>query len=399
MLTGTRREQGEAVAVSAMSEHLDGRTAIGEVADTLHEGLRGEAPNLVVLMASFHHARVLPEAATALRRTVGAAHLVGGTVDTVMGDARAPEGRPAAAAIALKVPGMQTRVWRSTPRHPLPISKPDLLPDLIGINDDTQGMLVLGDPYTTPGTRMVPTLAHCGPSRIQVFGGLLSGASQQGSNCVLLDDLAMTEGCVGVTLGGIDLDVIASEGCSPFGDPLVVTQATENVVQTLGGRNAAEALQDMVQAAPEQVRELAKRGLVFGQAVDSNKKRFGRGDFDLRNVMGVDPEKGIAVAAVPKVGRTVQFHVRSAKAADEDLRLLLDGQSLDRPPLAVLATSCRARGTAFFGHPAHDNGVLRERLGKPPLVGFHAVGEFGPLGESSTVHAQSVVAAMLRPRA
>lgn len=399
MLTGTRKTKGNAVAVSAMSEHLDARTAVSEVADTLHEGLRGVAPDLVLLMASYQHARVLPEAAGELRRTLGAGHLLGGTVDTVMGDARAPEGRPAAAALALHVPGIRLRAWRSTPRHPLPISRPDDLPDILGMDDDTKGVFVIGDPYTTPATRMIPTLAGCSGHPVHVFGGLLSGASQAGSNCVLLDDLAISEGCVGVTIGGIDIDVIASEGCTPIGETMVVTQCDKNVVQQLGGIDAAEALQSTVQAAPPEMQELARHGLVLGQALDSNQKRFGRGDFELRNVLGVDPEKGIAVAAMPKVGRTVQFHVREPRAADEDLRLLLDGQSLDVPPLAVIATSCNARGASFFGHPAHDVGVLRERLGKPPLVGFHAVGEFGPLGGGSTVHGQSIVAAMLRARA
>ncbi len=399
MLTGTRRTQHQAMAVSAISEHLDARTAIGEVADTLHEGLRGAAPDLVLLMSSFHHARVLPEAASDLRRTLGAGHLLGATFDTVMGDARAPEGRPAAAALALHVPGIRLKAFRSTPRNPLPISKPDTLPAMLGIDDETQAIFVMGDPYSTPATRLVPAVASCAGRHVDVFGGLLSGASQAGGNCVLLDDLAMTEGLVGVTMGGVDVDVIASEGCTPIGGHFVITACNENVITELGGKPAIEVLESVVTGAPEQMQQLARRGLVLGQALDSNKTRFGRGDFELRSVLSVQPDKGIAVACIPSVGRTVQFHVREAKAADEDLRLLLDGQSMSDPPLAVIAASCQARGTSFFGHPAHDVGVLRERLKKPPLIGFHGVGSFGPLGGSSTVHGQSVVAAMLRGRA
>ncbi|MCH2135048.1 MAG: FIST C-terminal domain-containing protein [Phycisphaerales bacterium] len=396
MLTGTRRTRGEAIAVSALSEHPDGRTSIAEVADTLHEGLRGAAPDLVLLMTSFQHARVLPEAAVQLRRTLGAGHVLGGTADTVMSDARAPEGRPATSGLALHLPGAGIRVWRSTPRHPLPLSRPNDLPAAVGLDDETRGIFVMGDPYTTPASRMIPLLASCTGRPVPIFGGLLSGASQAGGNCVLLDDLTLNEGCVGVSFSGIEIDVIASEGCKPVGQPHVVTQCDENIIQQLGGRPAIQALQETVESLAERDQELARKGLVVGQAVDSNKTRFGRGDFELRNVMGVHPEKGIAIAAIPRVGRTVQFHVRSAKAADEDLRLQLDGQSLSSSPLAVLATSCKARGRAFFGHEAHDGGVLRERLEKPPMWGFHGVGEFGPTGASATVHAQSIVAAMLR---
>jgi small ligand-binding sensory domain FIST len=398
MLTGTRRTQNTSVAVSAISEHLDARTAIGEVADTLHEGLRGAAPDLVLLLSTFHHARVLPEAALQLRRTLGAGHLLGGTVDTVMGDGRAPEGRPAAVGLALHLPGARLRAWRSTPRTPMPLSRPDDLATMVGLQDDSTGVLILGDPYTTPGTKMVPTLAACAGRHVPVFGGLLSGSSQAGGNCIMLDDIALNEGCVGLTFAGVDVDVFASEGCLPIGDPFVVTQCEQNVITQLGGLPAAETLQALVESLPEEHRALTRNGLLLGQAIDSNKKRFGRGDFSFRAVMGVHPDKGIAVAAVPKVGRTVQFHIRHPQAADEDLRLLLDGQSLDKPPLAIFATSSNARGKAFFGHEAHDPRVLRERLNKPPLAGFHAMGAFGPVGTTCAVHGQSIVAAMFRSR-
>lgn len=398
MLTGTRRIRGEAIAVSALSEHPDGRTSIAEVTDTLHEGMRGAAPDLVMLVTSFHHARILPAAAAELRRTLGAGHVLGGTADTVMGDARAPEGRPATSGLALHLPGAGIRTWRSTPRNALPLSNPHELPAAVGLTDDTTAVFILGDPYTTPASRMVPLLSTCMDRPIPVFGGLLSGASQSGGNCVLLDDLALNEGYAGITFSGLDIDVISSEGCKPIGQPLVVTQCTENIMQQLGGRPAVEALQETVEALSPSDQELARTGLVVGQAMDSNKTRFGRGDFELRAVMGVHPERGIAIAAVPRVGRTIQFHVREPRAADEDLRMLLDGQSLSESPLAVLTTSCNARGKAFFGHEAHDGNVLRERLEKPPLWGFHAVGEFGPVGTSSIVHGQSIVAGMLRPR-
>jgi small ligand-binding sensory domain FIST len=273
------------------------------------------------------------------------------------------------------------------------------MPKAIGLTDDTAGVFILGDPYTTPASRMIPLVSTCAERPIPVFGGLLSGASQPGSNCVLLDDLVLNEGYAGITFGNVDFDVITSEGCKPIGEPLVVTKCDENVIQELGGRPAVEALEATVTPLSSADQELARIGLLVGQAMDSNKVRFGRNDFELRAVMGVHPKRGIAIASVPRVGRTIQFHVREAKAADEDLRLLLDAQTLsDTPPLAVLATSCNARGTSFFGHEGHDAGVLRERLHKPPLAGFHAVGEFGPIGNSSMVHGQSIVAAMLRSR-
>ena len=59
---------------------------------------------------------------------------------------------------------------------------------------------------------------------------------------------------------------------------------------------------------------------------------FGRGDFLVRNVVGADPEVGaLAVGDAVPVGTTVQFQVRDAHAADEDLRALLAGGAARRP--------------------------------------------------------------------
>ena len=55
-----------------------------------------------------------------------------------------------------------------------------------------------------------------------------------------------------------------------------------------------------------------------GVVVDEAKAVFGTGDFLIRNVTGVDPDRrGVAVGAQVEVGTTVQFHVRDAGSADE----------------------------------------------------------------------------------
>ena len=59
--------------------------------------------------------------------------------------------------------------------------------------------------------------------------------------------------------------------------------------------------------------------------MDEHRLEFGRGDFLVRNLLGVDKENGaLAVGEHVEVGQTVQFQVRDAAAADEDLRLLLE---------------------------------------------------------------------------
>ena len=63
----------------------------------------------------------------------------------------------------------------------------------------------------------------------------------------------------------------------------------------------------------------------------------------------------LAVGDQVAVGQTVQFHVRDAGAADEDLRELLAGVAA-RAPRSLF--TCNGRGRHLFGVPDHDAGLV-----------------------------------------
>jgi len=92
----------------------------------------------------------------------------------------------------------------------------------------------------------------------------------------------------------------------------------------------------------------------------------------------------------------VQFHVRDAETADEDLQLLLDAQQLDVPPLAGALFTCNGRGTRLFSEPDHDAKTIRGRLGDLPLAGFFAAGEIGPIGDRSFLHGHTASLLLFR---
>src|SRR5439155_22660781 len=103
----------------------------------------------------------------------------------------------------------------------------------------------------------------------------------------------------------------------PIGTPLVITRGRENVIEQLGGKPALSALREVVDAMNEHEKELLGNGLLIGRAISEYRETFGRGDFLVRNLMGVDQDSGaIAVAEYIRVGQTVQFHVRDARTAD-----------------------------------------------------------------------------------
>ena len=89
-----------------------------------------------------------------------------------------------------------------------------------------------------------------------------------------------------------------------------------------------------------------------------------------------------------RVGQTVQFHVRDAATADEDLHALLqlDVHAHEKQPAAALLFSCNGRGTRLFDQPNHDAGAVRAEAGEIPLAGFFAQGEIGPIGGQNFIH-------------
>jgi small ligand-binding sensory domain FIST len=142
-------------------------------------------------------------------------------------------------------------------------------------------------------------------------------------------------------------------------------------------------------------------GLFFGQAISEYRERFGRGDFLVRNVIGIDDEAGsIGVAEYVRPGRTAQFHVRDADTASEDLSLLLDAQrSSPVQPAGALLFSCNGRGERLFDGPCHDVAAARAAMPQTPVAGFFAAGEFGPVGGRNFLHGHTASFALFRPTA
>jgi small ligand-binding sensory domain FIST len=251
-------------------------------------------------------------------------------------------------------------------------------------------LILLADPFSLPVDAIIDALATLelpgsdDAVSIPVVGGMASAATAPGGNRLVVDDEVMSSGGVGVVLpGGVATSAVVSQGCRPVGDPMIVTQAEGNLVMEIAGRPALDRLDDLVHAADDEERALLASGLQIGIAIDEHRATFERGDFLIRGVVGADRRRrALAVGDRVEVGTTVQFQVRDAVAADEDLRAMLADASGD----AALVFTCNGRGQRLFGEPDHDARVVHETLGAPALAGMFCAGEIGPVGGRSFVH-------------
>ena len=366
---------------SALSQHPIAANAVGEAAGEILEHLDGEGCDLAVCFASTHHVGAFEDIGPALRNILEPRVLVGGTAVAVAGGPHEIEENPALTVFAARLDGATltpvTLRVQETPDGAALTGWPSL--------DQSPGSLLLfADPFTFPVDAFLQRVNRDLPG-LEIIGGLASAAGSPGGNRLVLDDHVVDEGAVGVFVdgGGIEVRTLVSQGCRPIGRPYVVTRGDQNLIEELGGKPAIERLQELAGAASEEERELLRRGLHVGLVVDEHKAEFSRGDFLVRNLLGADESSGaLAVGEQVSVGQTVQFHVRDAGAADEDLREMLTGVDAE----AALLFTCNGRGRHLFTVPDHDAGMVENLLGPIPLAGAFCAGEIGPVGGRNFLH-------------
>jgi small ligand-binding sensory domain FIST len=370
---------------SGLSTEADSARAAGEaIAQVLH-GLGGRRPDLAILFLSPHHAGSAAEILERVSSGLSPRRFLGCLGQGVIGDGREVEGGEGLCLLGASLPGVEI-----APARIGAVETPEGLA-FSGFGEPPEGeatLLLLGEPYTFPVVEFLTRLEEDHP-RLQVIGGMASGAMGPGEGSLFLDGEVVGEGAVGVVLSGpLRVRPLVSQGCRPFGKHLVITRADETVILELGGQPALERLKEQIVTLSRSEQGLLQQGLHLGRAIDPRRTSFSRGDFLVRNVVGIDPEKGgIAIADPVRPGQTVQFHLRDARSASEELDLLLkEARDSGVSPAGALLFSCNGRGSYLFKKPDHDAGAVRRELGQVPLAGFFAAGELGPVGGRNFLH-------------
>ena len=376
---------------AAVSTAYDARQAIDEVCAQAIGALGVSPPDLAVAFYSPHHADSAAPIARLLHGKLQPRCLIGCIGESIVGNSREIEQDPALSLWLGHWNGKANleafRLQMSqTPDGFTLLGWPD---GIIDADPAKSLMLTLGDPYTFPMTEIfLPRLNEDSPG-LAAIGGMASNPMGPSVNNLILNDEAISEGAVGVLLqGDFGWRSVVSQGCRPIGRPLVITKGHENIVAELSGKSPLDYLRELHEELGEADRQLFERGLLIGVAISEYRDTFGRGDFIVRNLLGLDRNSGaMAINDRVRVGQTVQFQVRDAASADEDLRSMLHSarESGLRPGGGLLFT-CNGRGTRMFAQPNHDAGVIQHEFGPLPLAGYFAAGELGPVSGKNFIH-------------
>ncbi len=209
------------------------------------------------------------------------------------------------------------------------------------------------------GTYLVGGLSSAEQLFPQVAGSELSEGGVSG---VLLTDSSR------------QISVGLTQGCSPIGPAHEVTEVQDQIIVSLDGRPAFEVLREDCGAAEDGD---PRRWLINMHAaipVPGSDKA----DYVVRNLAGIDPERGlIAIAEQLSEGDRVMFVRRDRASAERDLdRMLADMKKRARtPPKAGLYFSCLARGPNLFASKAHEMKAIERAFGPIPIAGFYGNGE------------------------
>ena len=369
---------------AALSRHPLPTHAVGEVVGQVLEQL-GEAPDAAVVFVTAAYAGAMEDIAATIRTTLRPGALVGASASSVLANGEEVEQEAAIALFALRgEPPIAARSVALRSERDAAAWASSVDPSLVG---EASTLVLLADPFSFPVEAVVEDLVARCPG-LSVLGGLASAATGPLGNRLVADDLVVDSGAVGLLLPpGVAAVAVVSQGFRPVGGPLVVTRSEGTMIDEIAGMPALDRVLRIADQASVEDRRAMARSLHLGIVLDERGAEPDRGDVLVRQVLGGDKDRrSIAVGAEVPVGTSVQFQVRDAASADEDLRLLLADARAD----AALVFTDVGRGRELFAEPDHDADVVAEALDGGPVAGMFCEGQVAPVHGRHALHSLSV---------
>lgn len=333
------------------------------------------------------------------RERTRARTLIGCVASAVLANGEDVEHRPGLSLMAMWLPNAELHPVRLHQEHVDLFAEPNLWREVTGAPaDGVNAWLIVAEPFRIDVQAVLAGLSGLYPGSA-IMGGLASGMPDRQA-CVFFDDQVYDEGGVALAIGGpYRLVPFVSQGCEPVGEAWSVTATDRNTILTIANRTALDVARRSIAAIPEPERDAAFQNLVVGFAVDEYRDAFHRGDFIIRGLLGIDDAaETLAVGGMPRVGQTIQFHVRDACTADVDLHQTLveaRARAAAGSPVAGVLCTCVGRGVKLFGTLNHDSAAVQAAFGDLPVIGAHCRAEIGPVAGQTVLNGFTATFALL----
>lgn len=231
---------------------------------------------------------------------------------------------------------------------------------------------------------------------LPVVGAAVSGDATGAQMYHWKDAQATEGGATGVLLSGnFNTEIGVAQGCQPIGKPREVTKADGQIIFELDGEPALENFKGTLQLLTQDDIRRSGGTVFVGIAMDDTNKNPTRGDFLIRNLVGISEEHAaLAISEEVKAGQLVQFHLRNPAAAAEEIEAIvaqLAEKTREQSPAFGLYFNCLGRGKGLYGVTNHDINIIQEQFPGLPVIGFFGNSEFAPIGGQNFAHAYTGV--------
>ena len=220
-----------------------------------------------------------------------------------------------------------------------------------------------------------------------------------GKTFQLCGDTVASNAVAGFSMSGaFSATIDITQGCRPITPPMTITKTEGNLILEIDHRPAFEAFAGVVKGPLLENLGRALAYIFVGLPADRAKNELAPGEYVVRNIIGLDPARGIiAVAEEIFEGERLWFTLRDGERAREDLEQMLERRAagLGRPPAFGLYFNCCARGRSLYGLDDIDTAYIHRALGDFPLIGIFGGFEIGPLGRENHLFAYTGVLALI----
>ena len=356
--------------------------------------------DLAMIFFTADHAAHSRELATTLIRSVGTDCVMGASGAGVLTGDGEIEGGSGIAVLAWSAPEIVARPFIFEPLKGNEENLGTTFGDFLAKTQDQSSlMILLPDTYNgNPQPLLDAMAAKAGFHPVVGAGSSENGAV--GATFQLCGDKVTSNSLAGAYISGeFKVHVDITQGCQPITEPMVITKAERNLIHEIDGRPASEVFARLLKGPLAEDLRRALMVLFVGLPADRQENSVAPGKYLVRNIIGLDPEKGIVgVAESVSEGEALIFTMRDGQRAREDLNQMLrrHAEKLQgRKPGFGIYFNCCARGGSLYGSPGIDSAYIRQALGDFPLIGMFGGYELAPLGRANHLFAYTGVLALI----
>jgi small ligand-binding sensory domain FIST len=353
----------------------------------------------VVVFFTVEHARHHQTLFSTLARMTGTDQIVGSSAAGILTGAGEVEGQQGLAVLVFSSNEIQSRPFLFQPLRERDAEVGAEIAQRVGPRQPSSLLILFPDTYHGQPHQLLQSMEQqIGFVPVVGAGSSENGIAQAtyqfcGENCA-------SNSVAGAQLSGsFEMTIDITQGCQPITEPMVITRADKNLIFEINHRPALEIFSKLLKGPLAQDLRRALMFLFVGLPAGTDRDTVGPGQYLVRNIIELDPEKGsIGIPEEVREGQSMIFALRDGQRARDDLNQMLQRQRRKlegKPPAFGFYFNCCARGSSLYGIPGIDTAYIRQALGDFPLIGMFGGYELAPLGRRNHLFAYTGVLALI----